>query len=530
MTENKHAEKEKKERKKQLKIRLKEKVFEHLTTTHLHGLPHVIRSKYWFMKVLWVLFFLLFIGISAWLTSIIYTAYYSWPVISSVSVYVEQDQKFPAVTICNIEPLLSTYASNVTEEKLSQKQPNFDYSLSSMRDLKDVKKAILDGLSANFSFNQKQLYGYSIDETIINCEFNGLSCTCQYDNRSDCTPTSQEFIWYYSYKYGNCYTFNSGYTYNTDKPNENSTKTSIPIKTSSRDNIDSEYGLNLEIYVGSDFKYSLEQYGLIVFIHNQSSLPESSNGIILAPGTKTSIGVEKSFNSYTPNPFSSCEDLDSFNFDRTYYNAILAASLTYTQSTCLDVCLRQQIINQCNCSYLEFIQIKKSNPCIEDAELLCANSIFYKFWSVNSYTACSSYCPLECYSQKYSYTISTSGYPTDLYAQILSNTSTVKKHFDVVPTVDQIKNSVLKLNVHFKNDKYTFTTQSRQYYAFDLFANSGGIFNLFIGFSLLACAQFLDLIYELVMIYWESRPKKTKKTAPKPSDEESLKQLVNTFF
>jgi hypothetical protein len=451
------------EKKKQLKIRLKEKVFEHLSTTHLHGLPHVIRSKYWFVKVFWVMWFCFFIVMASYLASQVYTTYYSWPVVSSVSKYVEQEQTFPAVTICNIEPLASEPASDLVQELINKTYSNFDYSLESLEVLKNVRISILERLGAGyFSYDEIQTFGYTIDETIINCEFNGIPCTCQYDNRSNCTPTSQEFIWYYSYKYGNCYTYNSGYTYNTDKPNENSTKTTRPIKTSSRDNIDSDYGLNLEVYVGSDFKYSLEQYGLIVFIHNQSSLPESSNGIILAPGTQTSIGVEKSFNSYTPNPFSSCEDLDSFNFDRTYYNAIRAASLTYTQSTCLDVCLRQQIINQCNCSYLEFIQIKKSKPCIEDAELICANSIFYKFWSVNSYSACSNYCPLECYSQKYSYTISTSGYPTDLYAQILTNTSTVKKHFDEVPTVDQIKNSVLKLNVHFNYDKYTFTTQSRQ--------------------------------------------------------------------
>ena len=97
-----------------------------------------------------------------------------------------------------------------------------------------------------------------------------------------------------------------------------------PIKSVSRDDID--YGLLLEIYAGSrDAKYSLNQYGSIVFVHNQTSLPESTSGIILKPGSQTNIVVEKSFNSYTPYPFSECQDLNSFNFDHTYYNAIKGA-------------------------------------------------------------------------------------------------------------------------------------------------------------------------------------------------------------
>ena len=517
VTEEERLKNENKEKKNQLKMKLKEKVFEHLSTTHLHGLPHIVRSKYWYMKVIWVLMFCAFIIISSWLTSQAYTSYFAWPVVSSVSLYVEQQQLFPAVTICNLEPLITKFASDTIQEKLN---PNFNYSLESLQELKNARSSILDKMSGNdISFSFKQSFGYSIDETLISCQFNG----------NDCMNTSVDFIWYYSFKYGNCYTFNSGYSYNTNTPNENSTKFTQPIKAVSRDDID--HGLNLEIYVGSrDAKYSLEKYGAIVFIHNQSSLPESSNGIFLTPGTQNSIGIEKSFNSYTPDPFSSCEDLSSYNFDRTYYNAIQAVSLSYSQSTCLDVCLRQQIIAQCGCSYMEFIQIKKAHPCGEkNNELDCAYNLFYNFWSENSYSVCSNFCPLECNTQTYSYTISTSGYPTDLYARALINNLAVSTHFNTTPSIDQIKEDVLQLNVHFSNDKYTYTTQSRQYYVYDLFSNTGGIFNLFLGLSIICLAQFLDFLFEMSMIigeYIRDRHGKKSKKEKKISEEEALKQLV----
>ena len=519
MAEDERIKAKNKAKKEQLKLKLKEKVLEHLSTTHIHGLPHVVRSKYWYMKVLWVLMFILLIIISSWLTSQVFTTYYGWPVVSSIILYIEQEQMFPAVTICNLEPLITKHASDVIQENLS---PNFNYTLEGLQQLSNVRYSILDKLSgSDVNFTTKQLFGYSIGETIINCQFNGFECN-----------SSLDFIWYYSFNYGNCYTFNSGFSYITDTPNENSIKSTQPIKTVSRDDID--YGLNLEVYIGSrDAKYSLEEYGAIVFIHNQTMRPESSTGILLSSGTQNSIGIEKSFNSYTPDPFSSCQDLSTLEFDRTYYNAITAASLTYTQSTCLDVCLRQQIITKCGCSYLEFIQIKKAHPCGEsDQELECAYNLFYNFWSVNSYSVCSNLCPLECDTQTYSYELSTSGYPTDLYARILAQSSTVMKHFTSTPSIDKIKEDVLQIKVHFNSDKYTQTKQSRQYYAYDLFANAGGIFNLFIGLSILCLAQFFDFIFEMSMIiieYFREKKGKKSKKEKKLSEEEQLKQLVTRF-
>ena len=317
-------------------------------------------------------------AISLWLIVQAYQSYFSYPVITNIRKYVDQEHLFPAVTICNLEPLLSKTASDYIEKYL----PNdFNYTLENLEKLIRTRKGLLDLMSGNhFNFEEKKLFGYSIDETIINCMFNGTLCS----------NFSQEFIWYYSYKYANCFTYNSGFVH------LNESKETIPVKTVSRDGV--EYGLSLELYVGSrDARYSLEQYGAIVFIHNQSSLPESSSGIILKPGTQTNVVIEKNFNSYTPSPYSECQDLSTLEFDRTYYETILQASLTYTQSICLDLCLRQQIIKKCNCSYLEFIEFHDSVPCSTDSEIKCAQSLFDLISFESSLESCSSiyHCPLE---------------------------------------------------------------------------------------------------------------------------------------
>jgi len=512
-----------KEKIKQLKIRLKEKVFEHLSTTHLHGLPHIVRSKYWYMKVFWIFWILLMFSISLWLIVLAYQSYFAYPVLTSIKKYVDMEQNFPTVTICNLEPFLTKSASDYIEKSLPD---NFNFTVNSLEKLVEVRKSILDKLSANyFTLAEKQSFGYLINETLINCQFDG----------SLCSNTSEEFTWYYSYKYANCFAFNTGFTYLSDAPNENSTKYNRPIKRVSRAGAD--YGLSLELYAGSrDARYSLEQYGLVVFIHNQSSLPESSSGIVLKPGTQTSIGVEKSFNSYTPYPYSECQDLSSFKFDRIYYDAILQASLTYTQSLCLDLCLRQAIVRKCNCSYLEFIQIHDSLPCSTDSELNCAESLYYSFLDENGvHESCSTtyHCPLECESQQYYFTVSTSGYPTESYANILMRQPVVLTHYNSSPTIDQIREDTLKLNIYFDSDKYTLIEQTGQYKPYDLFANTGGIVNLFHGLSILCLVQVFDFLFEISMILWNNRTRKSKYIPRRRgglAEDTAILELVRILF
>lgn len=399
----------------------------------------------------------------------------------------------PLFNCFNLEPFLSRKASAYIEQYLPD---DFNSTLENLEKLIQVRKGLLDLMSGNyFNFEEKQSFGYSIEETIINCMFNGTICS----------ELSQEFIWYYSYKYANCFTYNSGIVYS------NETKQNAPLKRILRDGV--EYGLSLEIYAGSrEAQYSVEQYGAIVFIHNQSSLPESSSGILLKPGTQTHVVIEKSFNSYTPSPYSECQDFSTLKFDRTYYDTILQASLTYTQSLCLDLCLRKQIITKCNCSYLEFIQIHDSLPCSTDSELECAESLFYSFSYASANDSCSSkyHCPLECDSQEYSFTVSTSGYPTIAYAHMLKSSKTISTHFKSTPSIDEIREDVLKLNIYFDTDKYTSISQTRQYYEYDLFANTGGIVNLFHGLSILCLVQVFDFLFEIFMIFWSSRSKKPK--------------------
>ena len=391
-------EKENKPLKQEIKVIFKD----FLETTPIHALPFIARSKSWFMRIFWIFFFCALFGFGVYLVVKALMDYYDYPVVSEVQENIERQPEFPAITICNLDPFITSYAadyvekrfldlSNFTKEELLSPTSAIFYKLSNAR------RFILNEINnPSISLTNKRKFGYSLEETLIDCHYNNENCK---------NTTDDDFVWHFSYNYGNCYTYNSGFKYEL---NENPLKKSVPKKVAKKPG--SLFGLNLEIFTGvADSLYSLKNYGAIVFIHNQTSLPETSSGILLKPGTHSDIVVKKSFSSLVPSPYSDCQNLDLFDFDRTLYDILDAASITYNQQDCLDLCMQQEIIRKCGCYYMEFLRLNNTNPCLSEEELECASIIYDSFAIQESTEKCEAQCPLECESLKYDFTISTAG-------------------------------------------------------------------------------------------------------------------------
>jgi hypothetical protein len=173
------------------------------------------------------------------------------------------------------------------------------------------------------------------------------------------------------------------------------------------------FGLNLEIFSGSIEKSpftSLKTHGAILFIHNQTSKPDKSSGLLLKPGTHTDIVVKKSFTSLVPSPYSDFQDLNAFKFDKVYFNILESENLKYNQQDCLDLCMQQEIVDKCNCYYLEFFKLSnQTNACLSVDEVNCAFTNYEKFVEKDTVELGQNRCPLECDSLKYDFTISSSG-------------------------------------------------------------------------------------------------------------------------
>ena len=80
-----------------LKKEIKETIKQNMETTPIHGLPFIVNSKSWYMKLFWILFFVGFAAFGSWLIIKAFSDYLEYPVVSEVKENIESHPEFPAV-------------------------------------------------------------------------------------------------------------------------------------------------------------------------------------------------------------------------------------------------------------------------------------------------------------------------------------------------------------------------------------------------------------------------------------------------
>jgi hypothetical protein len=193
--------------------------------------------------------------------------------------------------------------------------------------------------------------------------------------------------------YGKCFRFNSG---------KNMTNHSIPIKNSTSGGEFDFY--QLVIYA---------PYGLLVWIQNKSSIPKiHRKKIHLSPGLLNYIEVERTFESKLEEPYNNClKDVSYFKKNKTLIDYFLNRSLSYSQENCLDLCFNLFYIqeNPCECKESELGNVFEECWLIKEKASYsnCTWKYRTNFTKNDLVEKCSDYCPLECDSMTFSYSIST---------------------------------------------------------------------------------------------------------------------------
>jgi hypothetical protein len=85
---------------------LKDRVATQLETTTGHGCPNLIRTKYWSVRIMWIILVLIATGASCYLVFRAINSYLKYEVTTQISTVKEIPTQFPTVSICNINPLI----------------------------------------------------------------------------------------------------------------------------------------------------------------------------------------------------------------------------------------------------------------------------------------------------------------------------------------------------------------------------------------------------------------------------------------
>lgn len=121
-------------------------------------------------------------------------------------------------------------------------------------------------------------------------------------------------------------------------------------------------------------------------------------------------------------------------------------------------------------------------------------------------------CPQECDMMSISTAVSTSDYPSVVYASALKNNSKIRSFFGnrTNVTQDELRRNLLSFTIFYNHLIYTRYSELEKLNIIDLISSIGGTLGLFLGMSFLSFVEIIDLFLQLFLADRE-RPKKVTK-------------------
>ena len=147
-------------------------------------------------------------------------------------------------------------------------------------------------------------------------------------------------------------------------------------------------------------------------ITNNSIYPQIKyEGVDIAPGYETNIGIERYFYYKMPSPYSNCRDnVETTSSADSLFYTLTAQLSQYTRNLCYEVCFQYKyVIPACNCSDPSVdSNVNNVTVCTPSNGGPCVVALRKTFLTAS----CDAHCPETCERVKYSTKVSMSNYPT----------------------------------------------------------------------------------------------------------------------
>lgn len=473
---------------------IRKKFIDWSITSSCHGYPKIFLTKSLFLKFLWAAFFLGSASVCVWTIKKSVTSYFEFDVSATMRLYDEVPMEFPTITFCNSNLFQTPYADNYLRdsfvEYFGREMRSFNQTFQRNRRVYQAIDALIFSKEralkkARNSTNSTELirkFGYELNETIskFKAEFNEHKINIS------------EFEYEFNEEYGNCFKFNSGIGLNGQK---------MLIKRSNRPGY--KYGLFIVLNLPTPRSiYNFEYYsGLRLFIHNNTVKPLNSEGIFLRRGIMHFVGLTKTISYKKPYPYSECIEKTSKKYTNSIiYHEIQRLNRTYRQKDCVQLCLKKEIIDKCDCYLIEQGGSFGARPCLSFRDTNCAEQEYFRLRDKDIRTRCMNVCPLECEYIAYDYVISNSNFPSKHFSQFVKDTYDLKTlNFDP-DSITEIRENNVGVAIYFDELKYTLMAEKELNQFVDLIASIGGALGLFLGMSLLSFIEIVEIIIEVVYV------------------------------
>ncbi|GIY18264.1 acid-sensing ion channel 5 [Caerostris darwini] len=457
-------------------------------------------------RIFWLSVLLMCLCGCGYETSSFLRTFFQYPVLIDVETENSGTLDFPAVTVCNLNRV-GDYNSECIENNKAWSACIQEFSdivgnpIISERKLYTAISKTTTQLEIKYKLKSQKLfdhythqdyadrkcYGYRLHHLVTNCNFNSVSC------RAD------DFSYFQSIPYGNCYTFNKASSNHTES------KRLAVRKVGQDSGLDLELDAWLDTYL--DFSASA---GMRVIVHNADEDPNPvDDGFNIVPGYETQVSLTKVSIQRLPAPYRDrCRDYKSTKGNQ--FNCIRECQQEMAREKCgcvdpfLRTDLQASLCNLTNKSQMSCFDDLLNN--LEKAGLPCE-------------------CPLSCISTTFEKKIGMAV----LHPRITSISPLL---ISEVPECDSGSNSrkkrtppnqrhnkrshqgqtesKAKLKIFYGSLDHTTYTQRAMFSDSELYAHLGGHLGLWLGLSCIAlfeCVEYLALLFYLLVSKMKILPK-----------------------
>ncbi|XP_070542967.1 amiloride-sensitive sodium channel subunit gamma-like [Ptychodera flava] len=499
--------------------RIRDTLADFSSNTTAHGFARLVAADSKIVKFLWILICCLCWGVFIWQAIVFIEKYYRFEVSYSISVDFRV-LPFPAVTVCNMNPLRQSALENIDDKYKdlleflksgAQSEDNAhadEESNSATSESENISKMMLmseddddfDGESSpDFSLESEGFSDYSWEEPvdfdfdftrelnlsmimshlpsevrnktghqkedlIQECVFNGIKCS------------SKNFTLVLNPKYGNCYSFNTGTNgadiVHTSKPGPST-------------------GLRLTLYIEQDEYLNgiTENAGAVVLVHPPDTVPfPEEQGLELPPGFSASLGIRLSVIDRIGGKYSDCIKAGEMPLLYEGYN--------YSVEACAKSCYQNKLIDECKCYDVTLPNNKSFPACIDGTKEAqrCMSGMNHR--QKMDALDCRLNCHQPCSGRSFKETVSMSQWPSNayddtLYARLTQKSQKIKEQ---LISAEVSRRNLIKLKVYYSELNFESITERQAFGLVDLLSNLGGLMGLYIGASVMSLFEVLEFV------------------------------------
>ena len=449
----------------------------------IHGVDHIFTGKSKVRRIVWAI--ILVGAIAGCLYGIIDRSIYfsTRPTATTVTADINDDGiVFPAVTVCNLNPISRRYADQrnltgllgfllFTGTQRDRRVIEFLGDNDCRSNLDDIGNSNVSSLSLKTVFTDGVIRDF-----IQSCHFGGPK------SEEDCQPELVETLT----PHGLCYTFQGSSLY------------SPPRLVRQRGE---RFGLRMIFNISQNdyMHYVNGDAGIKVSVHTRDEQPDPlSNGISVPPNMHASIALS-SRRSVSKPEISRCS---LSNSPLSFFPGV-----SYTSASCRINEYYERSFNQCDC-----VDVATPPPNSHYSAARNCNVADVCCLYDNSITINSSCLP-ACEEMDYSYSVSYSQYPSKRALSLLTQLSG--------ETSQSFEEDIVSITVYFDSLHTIVTSTDYSYSVTALLADIGGQLALFIGASIISFMELVLLLFDETKCCAICTVKKTREAI----EEHELKKL-----